>query len=211
MTLADLLYGTRLILDDLVLPYQWESADLTRFLNEAQDQFARRTFCFLDSESAFTRITTAANQGRYPLDPLILAVVSAEDEQYTPLYPAMTIRTSSTATGKPTRFTTRQNNKSILFWPVPDDSYEIQLLVARRPLAPMEDDEDEPEIPEEWHTTLCDWAAYKALTLTDPDHKNLKAGMERRADWEMQVRDAKREYYRFFTTESKPAVLRRGV
>lgn len=212
MTLTDLLHGTRLVLDDLVSPdAMWESADLTRFLNEAQDQFARRTFCFLDSESAFTRLTTVPLQGRYALDPRILSVLSVEDDVFTPLRPAMMIRTSSTASGRPTRYTTRQNAKSLLLWPVPDAVYGLQLLVARRPLEAMEDGDDEPEIPEEWHTALCDWAAYKALTMNDPDNKNLKAGLERRADWEMQVRDAKREYYRFITTESMPAVLRRGV
>lgn len=210
MTLADLLAGTRAILDDVVAPLQWSDADLTRYLNEGQDQFARRTFCFLDSESAFTRVSTVADTNRYALDPLVLTVLAVEDETGRALRGVFTSRVTTPSTGKPTMFTARTNTRSLILWPVPDDAYDLQLLVARRPLDPLASATDEAEIPEEFQPMLYDFAAYKALKMVDPDNENLKASTRLQAEWEMQMRDAKREFYRFATMDSIPSVLRRG-
>ena len=211
MTLEDLLEGTRYIVDDRAEPYQWSSEILTRYLNEAVDIFARRTFCLIDSEDAMTRLTTAASQTRYDLDPAILTVLAVEDADGIALQPRWSTRRASTATGKPRNYSARPGPRALYLWPTPDDAYELQMLVARRPAMVMESLTDEPEIPEEFHLGLCDFAAYRAWLLADPDGENLKAGLAAQARWDLHLRDAKRELYQFTTMGSVPYVLRRGV
>jgi hypothetical protein len=211
MTLEELLEGTRYIVDDLVVPYQWSSEILTRYLNEAVDLLARRTFCLVDSEDVSTRLTTVAGQTRYELDPTVLTVVAVEDAEGIPLRPQWSTRRASVATGKPRGYSTRPGPRALYLWPTPDDAYEFQMLVARRPASVMTNLTDEPEIPEEFHLGLCDFAAYRAWMMADPDGVNLKAGLAAQARWDLHLRDAKRELYQFTTMGSVPYVLRRGV
>ena len=207
MTLAELLEGTRYILDDRVEPYQWPTALLTRYLNDATDIFARRTYCLLDSEVA---LVTIAGRTRYELDPTVLTVLAIEDADGVALSPKWSTSKTSTSTGAPRSYTTRPGPRAVYLWPTPDDAYTLQMLVARRPLDPLASDSDEPEIPEEYHLGLCDYAAYRAWTLADPDNQNLKAGLAAQARWDMHLRDAKRELYQFTTMGTVPYVLRRG-
>lgn len=210
MTLTELLDGTRYILDDRVLPYQWSDAVLTLYLNDAVDQFARRTYCLVDSESNFTRITTAADVTRYELDPSVLVVLAIEDDTGRALTARWATSRTSQTTGVPRCYTMRPGPRALYVWPTPDAAYELQMLVARRPLYPLESGDDEPEIPAEYHLGLCDYAAYRAWLLNDPDGTNTKLGLAAQARWDMHVRDAKREIYQFTTMGSVPYVLRRG-
>jgi hypothetical protein len=59
----------------------------------------------------------------------------------------------------------------------------------------MAADTDTPEIPEDYHLSLCDWAAYRALDNNDPDGGAMVDGSPFRAKFEMAVRDAKRDVY----------------
>lgn len=207
MNLEGLLEGTRFIVDDRVEPYQWSSAILTDYLNEAVDLFARRTYCLLDDSQG---ITTAADVTRYELDPSVIAVIAVRDSNGHPLSPVWSTASNTPSTGFPRHYTARPGPASLLIWPTPDDAYDLQVLVARRPESAMTAASDEPEIPEQFHRSLCDYAAYRAWLLADPDGENQKAAMAAQARWDLQLRDAKREYYQLTTMGSTPYVLRRG-
>lgn len=56
----------------------WSDATLVRYLDQAQFRFARRTGCLRAGSSDLTQITTVAYQDEYPLDPSIIALISAK-------------------------------------------------------------------------------------------------------------------------------------
>lgn len=56
----------------------WSDATLIRYLDEAQFRFARRTGCLRTGGSSLTQVTTVAYQDEYPLDPSVIAVISAK-------------------------------------------------------------------------------------------------------------------------------------
>jgi hypothetical protein len=61
MTLNELRGHLRVsLLRDSALPYLWQDSELTRYLNDAEAMFARRTFCFTDALSDFTSVVTTA-------------------------------------------------------------------------------------------------------------------------------------------------------
>lgn len=208
MTLDELIAETRRIIDDTASPAQWSNAELTRYLSEGQDTFARQTLCLVDDTTVLSLIVTEPDKNRYALSQLILKVYAVEDGDCRFLHGIPSNHVSARETGKPRRFTLRNDPHSLFLWPTPDDVYSLRLLVARRPLEPLESGGDEPEIPEEFHLMLCDWAAYRALRMADPDSENIKASDRAQEAWWMQLRDAKREMYRFNTISSVPNLLR---
>ena len=57
--------------------YLWSDNGLIRYINEAQNRFARQTKCIRDATTAsICQFTTVSNQPFYPLDPHILSVIS---------------------------------------------------------------------------------------------------------------------------------------
>lgn len=175
----------------------WSNADLDLWLNEAQDQFARRTHCLSDSTSNFTELETVAGQASYKLDRRIIFVAEIVHSDGRPLAPLNKHNVPrSIVTGRPSRYTTDAGVTTLRLYPTPDAAYTLDLLVARRPKAKMVEDTDIPEIDEEFHLDLCSWVAYRALRVNDPDGGNMVASEPFRAEWELRVRDAKRGVFR---------------
>lgn len=196
MTLEELRDYTRThVLCDVPDPQQWLDESITTWLNDAESIFARRTFCFMDAESDFCSFDTAAGIALYDLDPLVLSVRAVSDSAGAKLHKYNSQRVAPPTSGKPIGWVDR--TRQIMLWPSPDDVYTISLLVARFPLVPMSDDSDTPEIPEQYHLLLCDWAGYRALRTIDApitsDARDLIVQIRR--DWERGIVEARREYY----------------
>jgi hypothetical protein len=81
-------------------------------------------------------------------------------------------------------------------YPVPDDVYEVRLIVARKPLKSLVTSKDVPEIDDEYHISLCDFAAWRALNNNDPEGSNMAAAKEFRASWDLTIRDVRRDMAR---------------
>lgn len=199
MTKAELILHLRArVLRDTAKPYLWSDDELAQYLNEAQDQFARRTHQLSDEVSDFTFIETEAGVALYVLDPRIVFV---KDVRHTDNGAPLRDRTRgqmrrTVSEGRPCVYTTDSAHKYLRLSPTPDAVYTLDLLVARKPLELLVNDEDVPEIEEDYHLVLCDWAAYRALRNNDPDGSNTVAAADFRADWELRVRDAKRDVIR---------------
>lgn len=59
----------------------WTDATLVRYINEAQNRFARKTYVLRDGTTPeATRITLVEGQDEYPLHPSVMAVISAQIE-----------------------------------------------------------------------------------------------------------------------------------
>lgn len=207
MNLAELLdHLQNRVLRDKATPRLWTTEELTRYLNEAQDMFARRTHCLTDDTSDFTFIDTVIDEPLYTLDPRIVYVSDVLDPEGMPLLDRARRQIARPhGTGKPRIYTMDAAVRVMRLTPTPDAVYTLDLLVARKPLAPMVADTDEPEIDEDYHLALCDWGAYRALRNNDPDGSNTIAADGFRADWDMRVRDAKRNVFRMRSTPNQKA------
>lgn len=197
MNVRELLEHTRTrYLRDEEAPFLWSAQELLRYLNEAENLFSRRTHVLSDDDSDFTAITTVAGQGRYALDPRIIFVSEAYNDTGFRIQNATRKRMPRTPyEGKPRMYTLDAKVSSIRFGPTPDAVYDIDLVVARKPLKPLADEYDEPEIPEEYHLALCDYVAYKALRNNDTEASNTTAAENFRADWEKTLTEVKRDVY----------------
>ena len=200
MNLGELIEHVRKrVLRDEAIPPLWPDEELTLYFNEAEDQFARRTHVLSDAESDFTFLETEVGVASYKLDPRVVFVAEVTNaETGAPLRDAGRRKLHGRiGEGRPTAYTLDAAMRSIKLHPVPDAAYRLDLLVARKPLAKLAVDGDEPEIPEENHLDLCAWVAYKCLRHNDSEMANMAATAESfRAEWDMALRDAKRDVYR---------------
>lgn len=181
------------VLRDVPLPQAWSDVDLTFWLNEAEGKIARETFLLIDSDSTLAQITTTDGVTHYALDPRVLLVQGVSHGGRW-LHKSVA-RPTSPWTGAPTRWA--QRSGKLVIWPEPDAGYDVQLAVARLPLWPLEADTDVPEIPEQYHTTLCLWAGLQAVSNTDTQGANDVASFTKALDkrWGQAVIEIKREVF----------------
>lgn len=90
---------------------------------------------------------------------------------------------------------------TIRIYPVPDADAAgtvVQLRVIRTPIAKLtlENMAGVPEIPEMYHLSLLDWAAYLALRVVDLDAGMPDRAMEFRASFEQTVNEVRKETLR---------------
>jgi hypothetical protein len=204
MNLGDLRGHLRAeVLRDTALPQLWSDSELTTYLNEAYVAFCRRTHLLVDAESDFTTFDTVAGTARYALDPRVLRINRAGilgTDNYQELDTGTRHQIPVTHRGgRPVAFTTQTGidvgtpgAAQILFYPIPDDVYTVVMEVARKPLSPLAAAADEPEIDEDYHLALCDYAAWRALSNNRPEGANMQAARPFREAFDLIVRDAKR-------------------
>jgi hypothetical protein len=196
MNLAALRAYTRgSVLKDLPMPRAWSDAELDLWLNEAQSLAARETGYFFDASSDITQLLTAAGTSSYALSPKILSVRNIIGPFGTPLM-KVSANTAFFTSGAPRAWCQRVNG-ALFIGPVPDAAYALQLYVTRLPLEPMEVDSDTPELPEPYHTALCDLAGIRALANIDTQSSNNAAGMLKYLEkrWGEALVKMKREVY----------------
>ena len=198
MTLTELIAHTRnYIIDDAAASrVRWEDAALTGWLNEAEQRFARTTRCFIDGDSDITTVTIPAGSARCELDPLILDVLQVHNTSGMKLRKQSARAMVPTRTGGPMYWA--QRSSVLVVDLLADEDTVLRLLVHRLPLANMEFAVDEPEIPLQFHSYLCDWAGYRAASAPDMrndlEYENLSQMLYEK--WEREVGEAAREFYR---------------
>ena len=191
------------ILDDVALPHLWSDAELLRWLNYAEPQACRRANLIIDSSTAndagtsgtggtagqkpLCQVSITANQAVYSVSPKILQIRRCQlstmtypltgpvtDAELDDLFSgwqgtAGTVGTAGTG-GVPTFF--RFNGSSIVFILAPSTNDTAYLTVSRLPLQPFGLNTS-PEIDEQYHIGLCDWAAHLAYMKPDTETINL--------------------------------------
>lgn len=85
---------------------------------------------------------------------------------------------------------------TLRLFPKPSSDYNgdvLQLRVVRMPLEPLVSTNLSaiPEIPEDHHLEMLDWAAYLALRIVDQDAGNAKRAAEFAASFESHVQAAR--------------------
>lgn len=215
MNLGELMGHLRCnILRDESKPYLWSDTELLRYINEAHGLFARRTHCITDDESEFTTFETVAGQQSYALDERIVFVseigIVTDNGNGELSYCEIPDRTrnqlrNSYIQGRPQLHNLQVASHKVRFYPVPDDVYTIVMMVARKPLNKLANTKDAPEIDEDYHLALVDYAAAKALANNDPEKANMAASKDYMDSWSKVIRDVKRDMARLRAGNSPKA------
>lgn len=181
MNLGDLIRRTRIRLDDKKAPFLFADEDLIAYLNEAVNEACERARLITDSSTVgLTQIPLVPDVRRYELDPTVIDVVGAAIVSDGAPLPGRNLKRIGDAW--PTRLYTGWADfySVALKGPLleltidraPQDFLPpavLHLSVQRRPLVPMVDLTDEPEIPVQMHPDLTYWAAYMAYDTRDND------------------------------------------
>lgn len=187
---------------------------ILRRLNEAQNRFCDRAWVLVDDTTAATcQITMLLGQSAYNLHKSVLKVKSLKlsdsdiplsQKNWNQLFPEAAPNTmapfdvnaaSTYSPGRPGAFACDVASKRIIFGRSPDSTTAglvAQMRVARLPLLPITA-EGTPEIAEEYHQSLADWAAGTLLTRTmDNESKNYQRGKDMVAEVELRIENIRK-------------------
>ena len=191
--------------------FLWSDASLVRYINDAENKFARRTRCLRDSTTAkVVEITLEEGVEYYPLHASIIGVMSAATPT-TPLRRTMegtlngapadiaggTFAPTKGATGYPVWFSTDDSVRTLRIVPIPDAATEgtvIRLRVERLPLnaLALTSPTASPEIPVDYHLDILEWAAFRAYRNHDIDAENTQKANSHRAAFNTAVEEVAR-------------------
>lgn len=178
MNAGDVIDIWRRHVDDVAEPVRWSDEEALEFLNDAQNEAARRTRYFVDSTTAAIAqlAVTQASGGLVALDPRVLFVRNVRFAGKRPLA-RRTMQDMQTmdpfwqdaGTGLPCVFIPDYQTGKLLFWPPPDADYIGLATVVRDPLAEVTKEDDALELPDRYLRNLRHWMAYRAYMKPDEE------------------------------------------
>jgi hypothetical protein len=230
--------------------YLWSDTTLVRYIDEAQRRLARQTLIIRDGTTPqccqITLVapdaTPTAGQIEYPMDPSVLAVLSARlaGDHYDLAragHSALdTYRTPDTRFFDPSQLSALQPGKPLAFatdeylaadpygsmgvpvfrvFPAPTNTYAgqaINMRVIRLPINrfALTALNVYPEVPEDYHLLMLDWAAYLALRIVDADGGDPERAEDFGKHFEAQCLTIRREVMRKLFTPAPWAFGRNG-
>ena len=201
--------------------YLWEDSTLVTYINEAQRKFAVEGLVLRDgSTDEVTKITLRAGVTTYPLHEAVVGVISAKRDGFAAdltrvghttlgAYRAPTDSwvDPSAVIGLPpgntlawstdeqlSDFDTGSLSQVVLrVYPAPAEASVLRLRVVRKPIQKMIVGANSmtPELPEDHHIEMLDWAAYLALRIVDDDAGSPRRAADFKATFEESVRKAR--------------------
>jgi hypothetical protein len=220
--------------------YLWSDQTLIRYINQAERRFARLSLSLRDASTPqCCTLNLVANTTIYPLDKSVIAVISAKypgdpgdiaraghsqlNTYYMPdPYFFDPAQIAVQPPGKVLAFTTDEEVQpdddgarsvvTMRVYPTPIAPYAtpLALRVVRMPLNPLIDPLDEPEIAEEFHLDMLDWAAYLALRISDHDAGDYQRALAFKASFEQNAENARKATLRKLFTPSAWGFGRNG-
>lgn len=192
--------------------YLWSDATLVRYINDAENKFARRTRCLRDSTTAeVVEVELEAGVEFYPLHAAVIGVMSARINNIpmrrasdgalsgSPGDVTMGTRTVDTSQiGRPHWFSTDENASTLRVYPIPDEEFAgviLRMRVERLPLTPLtlSNKTASPEVSADYHLDLLEWAAFKALRNHDADGENMQKANTHRAAFNTAIEEVARD------------------
>lgn len=171
MTLEQLINQFRLMANDRIAPYFWSDADITHFLNEAEREAALRARLLLSE----TRIPVTVGAAIYSIGKMFelekLAFVSegkttalqlASQSFINEAYPDWTQKK-----GAPVYAMVA--NGWLRLFPEPMTDGEVVAHGYSMPENELTAPADTPEIREQYHGELVNWALYRAFSIPDSE------------------------------------------
>lgn len=206
MEASDIIGLFRQQADDAVGALHVSDPDALKFLAEAEEEAAIRAHLLRETGGALASFAIAAGQHTVALDPVIYWIEHAEFEASAGGRP----RALESAgmdwlwaqcdwqgrQGKPERFV--HDDRIVQLWPKPASAGTLTLTVRRTPVSPIEDLDDEPEIPPEHHRDLVYWMLYRAYNSKDSELHD-----------ETRARDALAHFVARFGERNTADVMRR--
>jgi hypothetical protein len=199
----------------------WSDEALVRYIDEAHRRFARRSFCIRDfTTPEVTQVSLESGVTLYRLHPSILRVQSARVEGATSdlvrsTHPVQfsgnnpytdSVDVVGTPAGdRPQRFSTDEGTdvedeyQVCMYLDPPPGTSQVGKLVGLRvirlPLNPLTLTKTDavPEIPEDWHIDMLEWAAYRALRNWDVDAEDRKKAEDHKERFEDAVKECLKE------------------
>lgn len=177
----------------------WSDETLVRYINDAQQRFARRTLSLRDASTPeVTQVTLATGVSSYVLHESVLAVVSGRYDtdtvdlarigrmrvmQVQPIDPPwFDPSTAATLTpGRPIAFQTDEtldvDSKgavTLTVYPAPSSTENGKIIYIRTARLPLDeftidDTQAECELVDDYQLDMLEWAAYRALRNSDID------------------------------------------
>jgi hypothetical protein len=165
----------RILSDDTAAPFLWDDAYVTLIANDAVKEAAERALLIEeDDNDNVCAIPAVAGTATYDLHPSIIKVRSVTWEGKFLTGTAREVLNErhpegwTALTGTPCEFIDPQEKVLTLFRrPVLDGA--VRLSVYRRPLEPLAEDGDVPELHERHHRGLLDWMLSLAYSRRDSD------------------------------------------
>lgn len=177
MNLAGLIREYRREADDNAQPYFVADDDLMDFANEAEEEACRRALLLRDSTTA--AVCTVAITAGNPVFTLhasvidVLRVKMASETVPLAIVPQDEMDRVNvgwdTMTGKPRAVVAGRDTGKLRLWPSPTVNETLALTVTRLPVAEMNDLEDTPEIPRQYHRALAQWMLYRVFSIRDSE------------------------------------------
>lgn len=198
----------------------WSDETIVRYLNEGQRILCRRSWVLVEiGQTPAGTIVLVQDKVLYPLHKSVLRVFDATyDADATPLQrlsddairgrvfvdpeipfnpDAYTVATP----GRPIAMATDAGTRMLRLDRAPtatEAGKKLTLKIARLPICPLDaaKPEESPEIPEEWHLQLADYAVARCLMLPNVDSAAKVDGRLMLATWDRVVHEAKQERMR---------------
>lgn len=182
MTLKDLIRRFRVLARDLYEPYFWKDEEVTDWLNDAQEQACVRGRLLLeDADPALCVIDLVPGQHTYALDKRVYELVDVRIKTGSNAVAELKIvsrgwldsnvrdwREPHTWRNHCARYLI-QNETSVRIVPTPQEAGTLSIEAYRLPMAPMREDDDEPEIHRASHEHLIQWALHRAYSVSDAE------------------------------------------
>lgn len=210
----------------------WSDKFLVRQLNEGQRLLANGSWCIIEYGVAPAGvITLVTGKVLYPLHKSILKVYDATPTTQTaPLGRADDIRLRSpypansdaftigeaaalagstlTQPGPPIAIASDAASKTVRISPAPaaaQNGVQLLMKVARLPIKELSLDklQECPEVPEQWHMAICEYAAGKALTLPNVDADQKVEGRRLLDKFDATIAEARRVRQRMEINDSR--------
>lgn len=182
MTLAQLIAVFRADTRDDAAPYLWSDTDVTRWLNEAEEEAAIRARLLFDTDTpAYCQVAVISGTRTYGVDGKVIEIVHAElvdgggDTHPVDIFTDIGLeRVNPTWREDDPRCPEAliHRDKSVTFDVEPDANYTLNLEVYRLPVASMTATTDSPEIADAHHLHLVKWAIHRAYGVPDTDGYN---------------------------------------
>lgn len=192
----------------------WSDRALLRYLNDGYFRFCERSRILEDATTPeVCEVLLVAGQQDYPLHKSILHVASAvydgralkragvatahnEPDEVSHLTASMTANYAGV-----TAFVPDYNVGTFRVLGRPTDAdagNKVQLRVQRLPLEPINESNIEliPEVPEQYHLDLIEWAAFRALRNHDADAEFMAKASAHSTRFERAVEEAKETHRR---------------
>ena len=196
ITLADIISGIRLLLDDTETPYLWSNDELTSYLNKTINELCYDMPLIEDgTTSAVCNYSLSTGDSLITLDSRVLIIKKAKlTSQSDPLE----LRTAqymdanysdwlNADNDEPTTLVTEGvGTGKVRLYPPTDSTDNLWLTVYRKQIVDLDYDTDsatQPEIPVIIHDRLDNGILYRAYSKQDADTYDAKKVRDHRALW----------------------------